>query len=265
MLRGASAEARDALDDRLDQASGDLAAVGEELFGAAALLRDQVPVRRILTDASIEPDAKAGLAENLFGDAVGAQTLELLQEAVRRRWSRPADLADVVERLGVVALVRSAGSEGERISDELFAVRQLVDEQDDLRSSLSDPSRSPADKRQLLEGLLEGKVQQATALLVGQAVTGAHGAVDQALEELQHLAAEAQHEKLASVHTARELEDRERDRLAEALGRQYGTTVHVQVVVDPDLLGGLRVQIGDDVIDGSVATRLDEARRRLVG
>jgi F-type H+-transporting ATPase subunit delta len=54
-------------------------------------------------------------------------------------------------------------------------------------------------------------------------------------------------------------------RLADVLGRQYHTTVHLNVVVDPEVLGGVRVEIGDDVIDGTIASRLDDARRRVAG
>ncbi len=265
MLRRASAEAQNDLVAALEGVSGDTTSVGEELFGAAALLRNEAAVRRITTDASIEADAKAALIRDLFGNAVGSDTLDLLQDAVRRRWTSGHDLGDVIERLGIFAVVRSAGDGGERISDELFSVRQLVDSHDDLRSALSDPARSAADKRALLDRLLDGKVQRATSLLVGQAVSGSHGAIDRALEDFQHLAAEAKNEKIATVRTAHELDDDERDRLAQALSRQYDSTVHLQVVVDPELLGGLRVEIGDDVIDGSLSGRLEEAQRRLAG
>jgi F-type H+-transporting ATPase subunit delta len=265
MLRAASADAQAALAEKLAQVSSDTASVGEELFGVASVLRNEASLRRVVTDASIEGDAKVGLVGNVFAKAVGETTLDLLEEAVRRRWTVGRDLADVLEQLGVVALVRSAGDEGERISDELFSVRQLVDSNHDLRSALSDPARTVADKSGLLNHLLEGKVQPATLLLVGQAVNGAHGAVDGALVAFQHLAAEARDELLALVLTARELDDGERDRLVKALSRQYGTTVHLQVVVDPGVVGGLRVEIGDDVIDGSVSGRLEDAQRKLVG
>jgi F-type H+-transporting ATPase subunit delta len=265
MLRAASADAHAALAEKLTQLTGDTASVGEDLFGVASVLRREPSLRRIITDASIEGDAKVGLVGSVFGKAVGESTLDLLEEAVRRRWTVTRDLADVVEQLGVVALVRSAGDDGERVSDELFAVRQLVDSNDDLRSALSDPARTVADKSGLLNRLLDGKVQSATLLLVGQAVSGAHGAVDGALEDFQHLAAEARDELLAKVVIARELDDSERDRLVDALSKQYGTTVHLQVVVDPDVVGGLRVEIGDDVIDGTVSGRLEDAQRKLVG
>jgi F-type H+-transporting ATPase subunit delta len=265
MLRGASAEAKQELSSRLEGISGDVTTLGEELFGVAAVLREQAAVRRIATDAAIDGKAKGGLMESVFGNAVGADTLDVLKDAVTRRWTRPRDLADVLEYLGVLATVRSAGDEGGRISDELFAVRQTVDSQADLRSALSDPSRSVADKRALLDQLFDGKVQKAALLLVGQALSGSHGAIDRGLEEFQHIAAEANHEKIATVRTARELPDNVRDRLTQALSEQYATSVHLQVVVDPDVVGGLRVEIGHDVIDGTVASKLYDAKRKLAG
>jgi F-type H+-transporting ATPase subunit delta len=265
MLRGASAEAKEELSSRLEGMSGDLATIGEELFAVAAVLRSEATVRRIATDASIEGAAKAGLMDNLFGNTLGSDSLELVKDAVKRRWTRPRDLADVIEYLGVLATVRSAGDEGGRISDELFEVRRAVDAHAELRSALSDPARATADKSGLLDQLLESKVQKATLLLVGQAMTGSHGNVDKGLAEFQHIAAEAKNEKIATVHTARALADNERDRLTQALSRQYDTSVHLQVVVDPDVVGGLRVEIGDDVIDGTVASKLDDVQRKLAG
>ena len=265
MLRGASAEAKQELGSRLESLSGDAATTGEELFAVAAVLRSEAAVRRIATDASIEGDAKAGLMENIFGTNLGAGTLDLVKDAVRHRWTVSRDLADVLEYLGVLATVRSADGSGGRISDDLFEVRRAVDGNADLRSALSDPARSVADKRQLLEQLLQGKVQPAALLLVGQAVSGSHGSIDRGLQEFQHIAAEAQGEKIATVRTARELADHERDRLRQALSEQYATSVHLQVVVDPDVVGGLRVEIGDDVIDGTVASKLDDAQRKLAG
>jgi F-type H+-transporting ATPase subunit delta len=265
MLRGASAEARDDLVSRLEGLSGDSATLGEELFAIAAVLRSEAAVRRIATDASIEGEAKAGLMGNVFGNALGSDAVDLVKDAVTRRWTVPRDLADVIEFLGVLATVRSAGDGGGRISDELFEVRRTVDGHDDLRSALSDPARTADDKRGLLAQLFEGKVKPATLVLVGQAVGGSHGSVDRGLEEFQHVAAEAKNEKIATVHTARSLADAEVERLTQALSQQYATSVHLQVVVDPDVVGGLRVEIGDDVIDGTVSSKLEDAQRKLAG
>ena len=86
-----------------------------------------------------------------------------------------------------------------------------------------------------------------------------------ALTAYQKIAAEVRGEGVATVRVARPLADADRERLADALARTYGRDVHLNVIVDPDVLGGIRVEIGDDVIDGTVSSRLDDAGRRLAG
>ena len=267
MVRGASAEALVDLRERVGSTRtlADAATLGEELFGVARVLRNEAALRRVMTDSAVEDEAKVGLVENVFGSALGATSVELLKEAVQRRWTFSRDLADVLEHLGVLALVHSAGRDGGRVSDELFAVRQLVDSSPELRTTLSDPTRSVQDRTGLLTGLLGDQTLPATNTLVEQAVSGADTTVDASLRGYQDIAAGARGERVATVHTARELSKDDEQRLATALGKQYDTTVHLHVVVEPDLVGGLRVEIGDDVIDGSVANRLDDARRRIAG
>jgi len=265
MLRGGSAEAQADLVSELEGSGADGAKLGEELFGVATLLRAEPALRRIATDASIEADAKAGLAADVFGDAVGEVALGLVTSAVRHRWTASRDLADVLEHLGVLASVRSAGDDGSKISDELFEVRRVVDKAPGLRTALSDPARSVSDKSELLRTLFGEKLLPATMLLVEQAAAGRHGAIDGALELFQHTAAHSIGQKIATVYAARELSDDEHSRLANALGAQYDTTVHLLVVQDPEIVGGIRVEIGDDVIDGTVASKLEDAQRKLAG
>ncbi len=265
MLRGASVEAQAELTSELESSSGDAEKLGEQLFGVAAVLRSEPALRRIVTDASVESQAKASVAGDVFGNAVSETALKLLKSAVQRRWTVSHDLADVIEELGVIAAVRSAGDDGSQISDELFEVRRVVDQAPGLRTALSDPSRSASDKSGLLRTLFGAKLLPATMLLVEQAAAGTHGAIDQAIEDFQHSAARAIGEKIATVHAARELSDDELSRLAKALGAQYDTSVHLLVVQDPEIVGGIRVEIGDDVIDGTVASKLEDAQRKLAG
>ena len=151
------------------------------------------------------------------------------------------------------------------MGDELFAVRRTIDSHPELRSTLSDLTRSAADRTGLLAGLLAGKVETATETLVAQAVSRGRGSIDAALDEYLEVSAEALEETVVTVHTASDLSEADQQRLSEALGKQYSTTVQLHVVVDPALIGGLKVEIGDDVIDGTVSSRLDDARRRLAG
>lgn len=267
-FRGASADAFGELSSSLRPAitgAGDAAAIGQELFSVAQVLRSEPALRRIATDQSVEDAAKRGLVEQLFADRVSGPVLQLLGSAVGRRWTRTRDLADALESLGVEAVVRSATADAARLSDELFAFGEVIGSNPELRDALSDPVRSIEDKRTLVQQLLTGKALPATAALVSQALAGSYRTVGVALQAYQQVAADVHGENVATVRVAHPLADGERQRLGEALARQYGRDVHLNVVVDPDVIGGIKVEIGDDVIDGTVASRLDEARRNLAG
>ena len=263
-LRGASADASAELRQRLDGVS-DVARVGDELFGVAALLRDEPSLRRVATDASLRGDAKADLIRGILDGKVSGETLDLVADAVSKRWTATRDLADVLENLGVVAVVKSAGSEASRLDDELFSVAQIVNDNHDLRSALSDPARSQADKGALVKSLLEGKALPATVRLAEQSVVGSYRTPALALEAFGKIAADVHGESVATVTVAKELSEADQQRLGDALSRQYGRPIHLNVVIDPAVLGGIRVDIGDDVIDGAVSSRLDDAHRKLAG
>ena len=267
MLRGASAEALAELGQQAarTQTLDEAATLGNQLFGVAAVVRRDVALRRALTDSSVEGEARSGLARAVFGKALDEPALTLVADASSRRWIAAGDLAEALEQVAVAATVRSAGAKGKQVGDELFAVLRLIDQNPALRGALADQSRTVEDRSGLLLGLLEGKTLPATAVLVGQAVSRQRGAVETALQEYLDLAAAALEEAVATVHTARELTADEQQRLAASLGKQYGKDVQLHVVVDPELIGGLRVEIGDDVIDGTVSNRIDEARRRMAG
>lgn len=267
-LRGASAEALAALTERLDAEIGSsqaAAALGDELFEVSTLFRSEAGLRRFATDVSLPAEAKQGMVQQVFAGRVGDSARDLLTDAVARRWTLSRDLADVLERLSEIAAVRSAGAEAGRLTDELFELSGIVDGNPQLRSALSDPARSTADKAALLDTLLDGKALPATVTLAKQALAGTYHTMTAALATYRRIAAEVQDEAVATVRVARPLSAADQTRLAEILGRQYDTTVHLNVVVDPDVLGGIRVEIGDEIIDGTIASRLDDARRRLVG
>ena len=264
MMRGASADAYAATAGAL-RGAGDAGAVGRELFGVADLLRAEPALRRVATDASIDSDAKAELFRQVLSGKVSDHTLAVVTTAVTQRWTASRDLADALERLGVVSIAQSAGADADRLEDELFAFAQLVQDNPELRDALSDPARSRDDKSRLVADLLGDKVLPATLALVQQSLSGSYRTVGAALAEYQKIAAEVRGQRVATVRVARPLTDADRRRLADALARTYGRAIHLNVVVDPEVIGGVRVESGDHVIDGTVASRLDEARRRLAG
>jgi F-type H+-transporting ATPase subunit delta len=267
-LRGASAEALDELARQLDEMIGGVrqaATLGEELFTVSRLFRNEAGLRRFATDAALPADAKRGMVQQVFGDRLDERTLALLTEAAGRRWTRSRDLPDVLERLSEVAVVRSAGAKSGTVADQLFELSRIVDGNPQLRDALSDPARSVEDKSALLDSLLDGKVEAATLTLAKQGLAGTYRTMTAALATYRVVAAETQGAIVATVRVARPLSAADLRRLGEILDTQYDATVHLNTVVDPDVLGGVRVEIGDQVIDGTISGRLDDARRRLAG
>ncbi|QBX56506.1 F0F1 ATP synthase subunit delta [Nocardioides seonyuensis] len=267
-MRGASADALADLTSILVGKLGggaDASRIGDDLFTVSSLLRSEAALRRVVTDVSVDAPAKKNLVTGLLAGKVDEVSLDLVGEAVSRRWTVSRDLADALETLSEVAVVRSAGTESGRLADELFAFGQAVNDNPGLRDALSDPSRSVEDKSALVRGLLEGKALPATITLATQSLAGTYRTVAAALATYQQVAAEVHGERVATVRVAHPLAEADRQRLADALSRQYGRPIQLNVVIDPEVIGGLRVEIGDDVIDGTVETRLADARRKLAG
>ena len=256
------------LTGRLDDVIGGVrqaADLGDELFTVSRLFRTEAALRRFATDASLPAEAKQGMVQQVFKDRLDERTLDLLTEAAGRRWTRARDLPDVLERLSEIAVIRSAGAKSGQVSDEVFQLSRIVDGNPQLRDALSDPARSLDDKAALLDSLLDDKALPATVTLAKQALTGTYHTMTAALATYRVVAAESQGEAVATVRVARTLSAADQRRLGEILNQQYDTTVRLNVIIDPDVIGGIRVEIGDQVIDGTISGRLDDARRRLAG
>lgn len=269
-LRGASAKSQDAVVERTVATVGSGAdgnRLADQLFAVAELLLAEPGLRRVLTDQSVDGEAKAGLVRQMFASQLDPVTVELVGEGARLRWVGPRDLGYAFEHAGIVALVDAAdrAGEGDRLEQELFQLGELVKHTPDLRDALSDPARSGADKRTLLRELLGDRVAPGALRLAELATGGSHRTVGVALEQYQKVAAAHRKRLVALVRVARPLNDEQAARLADVLRRQYDRPVHLNTVVDPGVIGGVRIEIGDDVIDGTIASRIDDARRRLAG
>jgi len=187
---------------------------------------------------------------------------------VSSRWSRGADLIDAIEALARSAVLAIAERDGvlEEVEDELFRFARLLAAEPRLRDLLADVTQPVDGRLRLLDGLLSEKVQPATLQLVGQVVRLPRGrGLDALVGRLAELAAERRGRSVALVTAAAPLTAEQERRLTEDLSRIYGRSIDVQVELDPDLLGGLVIRVGDEVIDGSVAARLAEARQQLAG
>jgi len=236
---------------------------GDELLAVVGVLDREPGLRRMLSDPSRSADAKAGLAEAVLGGKVSAAALDVVTGLARSRWSA---LADAAEQLAVLAVVEGAEDEGtlDELEDELFRFGRIVDAEPDLRVALSSPFVDPERKQQLLDTLLAGKVTPPALRLITEAAFHPRGrSLDKSLDEYAGLAAQRRERLVAEVHVAAELTEEQRSRLAAALAAAYGHDVHLNVVLDPEVIGGMSVRIADEFIDGSLATRLAALRRRL--
>jgi len=271
-MQGVSRESLATVRDRLDQiladAGVDPEALADDLFGVVRLLDAQPVLRRVLTDPATSAERKAGLVRQLFDGKVGETTIDVLVELAGVRWSAPRDLADATEELAVqsgMAVAERAGQLDE-LEDELFRFGRIVAAYPQLRGALADPVLPEDNKRQLLRGLLQDRAKPATLRLVEQVVVRPRGrSLETALEGYAQLVATLRQRSIAVVRVAIALTDEERDRLAAALRRLYGRDIQLNVEVDPEVIGGMTIQIGHEVIDGTVITRLEQARSRLAG
>jgi F-type H+-transporting ATPase subunit delta len=268
-VRGSSRASLALAKERLTQTlagDADPGQLGDELFAVTGLLDSEAGLRRMLADPTREAQAKTGLVRRLLGGRIGAPALDLVSGLVAERWSEPADLADACEQLAALAIVEVAERDGslDDVEDELFRFGRVVNAEPELRAALSNPF-FPADrKRGLLDALLGGKVTGTTMRLVTQAAVQPRGrTLDASLDEFAHLAAERRERLVAEVHVAIALTAEQRRRLGTALAAAYGHDVHLNVVLDPQVIGGISVQIAGEIIDGSTASRLAELRRRL--
>ena len=268
-MRGASRASLADARERLAAALGDGAdagQLGDELFWLAVLLDGEAGLRRMLSDPSREAEAKAGLVEALLAGKISAAALEQATGLVSGHWSAPGDLADAAEQLAVLAIAAEAENAGalDELEDELFRFGRVVNAQPDLRAGLSSPFIAAEHKEQLLDALLAGKVTPPALRLISQAALHPRGRnLEASLAEYARLVAERRERLVAEVHVATELSVDQRSRLAAALAAAYGHDVHLNVVLDPLVMGGMSVRIGDELIDGSMASRLAELRRRL--
>ena len=271
-LRAASREALAVLSTEFDDVAGHLRSPGlttlaDELGSVVTLLINEPALTKHLAEPTDDPTAKVRLVDRLVSDKVGEHAAKLLRTAVSQRWSTESDLVDGVEHMARLALLKRAEVEGkvDEVEDQLFRFGRLLDAEPRLSAALSDYT-TPADGRiALLDKVVEGSgIDGTAAALLSQTIGHLRGErADEAVLDLAELAVARRGELVAHVVAAAELTDAQRTRLTEVLSRIYGHPVSIQLHVDPEVLGDLSITVGDEVIDGSIASRLSAAQTQL--
>jgi F-type H+-transporting ATPase subunit delta len=245
-----------------------LAGVADDLLGVAALLEGQPGLRRALTDPSRSGEDRAELLDGLLNNRVTDDARSLLRVLVAGRWSSSIELLNAVERLGVEALLASADAAGEliEVEDELFRFGQVVDGNLDVAAVLGSSTTPVEQRSRLVHLLLDGKARPVTIRLVEVALRGFGGrSFGAGLTRLIELAANRREREVAYVTVAKAMSEEQQRLLSEQLSAIYGRTVDLKISVAPEILGGLRVRVGDDLYDATILRHLAEARAGLVG
>ncbi|WP_323958761.1 F0F1 ATP synthase subunit delta [Arthrobacter sp. JZ12] len=260
------AEARHELEPRLRTASLTLA---EELFGVLDALDSNAGLRRALTDPNRAAEDKVALATSLFSGRISPEAAEIVRGLVAGRWAKPRDLGDALESLAATVAIAVAENRGqgvlglEGLENDLFSFLSVVESSHDVQRALSEPQADGAAKSALALRLVPTAGEEAR-LLIRQAVLSPRGLKPSALvQRFIELVALRQERWIANVSVTRPLSDEQFVRLQAGLNRLYGRDLKVNVSVDPSLVGGVRVKVGDEVVDATAVARLAELRRKM--
>ncbi len=245
-----------------------LGALGSDLAGVGGLLGREPSLRRTLSEATTDVEHRAALMSRLLSGKVGQPAAAIVDFVVRQSWASGRDLAGAMVRLGRTAMFLRAERSGEldEVEDQLFRFGRILDAAPSLSVILDDPTTQGEARASLVGRLLAGRAHPLTADLLEQlARDPGHRSFSHGVGEIVTQAAERKDKIVATVQAATPLSIEQTSRLTAALAKIYGRAVSVHVLVEPALGGGIRVRVGDEVIDGSVAGRLDELRRRMAG
>jgi F-type H+-transporting ATPase subunit delta len=237
--------------------------LGEQLLAAARSVASSNPLIAVLSDHGVPAEQRSALAQKAVGASLSAQARTLLGVVAGSRWSSSADLVGAIEDLGFRALAAPRAADG--LESELFTVRQAITSDGPLELALGGQSTPVAVRLALVDTLLRD-ANPATRAIVRHIVQLPRGRKPvEALDRARDLVAEARGELLAVVETARPLTAQQSAALAARLEAGYGRKIALNEVLEPALVAGVRITVGDDVIDGTVRARLDDLRLQLAG
>ena len=238
-----------------------------DLFTVLTVLSSSVGLRRALTDNSRDTASKTQLITDLFGKNIGDATKALVTQAAGLRWSNPSEIADAIENLAVESASAAAdkSNELEQLENQLFDFAQVLIANPDFRQALNTTADSDEGKVSLVESVVNGKYAASTINLLKKVVLLRRGRnIDATLATYAHYVSNSRNRLVAHIKTAVELSPTQKSSLIAALTKQMGREVHVNIEIDPKVLGGISIRYADDVIDGTVVNRLAEASRALV-
>lgn len=261
----AATEARISELDRTVDALKPTLSLAEELFGIADVLAEQAALRNALADSTTADDSRRAMAAALFGGKLSDTAASIIGEAAALRWGTGSRLTEAINRQGLRVLFGTAqvAKSLDQVESELFHVNRSVAADNELRQALDNRNAPLTARLTLLSDLLSTKADPVTLALAQRAVVASQRSFEVTTEEYLRLAAAIRERAIATVTVAQPLTAAQTKKLREILVRKLNREVNLQIVIDPSVLGGARVKVGDEVIEGTVAARLAAAQQQL--
>jgi len=245
-------------------AAKDALSAGTELFEAARVIGGSAQLRSLLADPSAAANDKASVIGQVFS-GIGTPARTLLSEIVASRWSSQDDLLAGIEEVGIRA-VASSSAKGADLEAELFSFGAAVSSDPGLELAVGSKLGSASAKSELVTKLLAKKASPQTLAIIDHLVQQPRGRrIGELVRTAAALVADEAGLSVATVITAAPISAAQLERLRAGLAKSYGRDLKLNQVIDPSIIGGIRVSVGDDVIDGSVATRINDLRLQLAG
>lgn len=265
--RIADRESRDSLAPKLRDTREDAWRIGNELFTITKVLDDSIQLERALTDPSRPVADKVAVLTELLGDNVHPMTMEIMTDLVSRHWSRARDIANAVEDFGVDAMMYYADATGAtlQVSIELSELHSALLNLPVVRAKLYDYQATSEARVKLFREVFSGKTLNKVTMRLAEHAT-CNLRRRRYLETIQWLINKfSRHmgESMVTVTTATPLKKEQIERLVEVYSAKVGRQVHINSVVDPTVLGGMRIQVGDEVTDNTVVAQLQNLHRKV--
>lgn len=258
---------RDSLAPKLRATAEDAWRIGNELFSVTNVLDRNIRLERALADPSRPVEDKVALLNKLVGDQAHEMTMEILTDLVGRRWSRVSDIANAVEDFGVDGMMYYADATDAtlQVSIELAELHSALLNLPVIRSGLSS-DHAPAEARiKLLYALVGNKdLNKVTMRLAEHAACNPRNRrYLSTIHWLINKFSRHMGESMVTVTTAAPLNQEQVDKLIAVYSKKLGRPVHINSNVDPTVIGGMRIEIGDEVTDNTVVAQLQQLQRRV--
>lgn len=258
---------RDSLAPKLRASGEDAWRIGNELFTITSALDHNIQLERALTDPSRPVEDKVAVVKTLIGDQAHPLVMEIMSDLVSRRWSRVSDIANAVEDFGVDGMMYYADYTNTtlQVSIELAELHSALLNLPVVRTKLYDATVSSEARVKLLYSLIgDADFTKVTKRLAEHATCNLRNRrYLQTIQWLINKFSRHMGESMVTVTTATPLSKEQVEKLIAIYSAKTGHPVHINSVVDPTVMGGMRIQVGDEVTDNTVIAQLQHLQRTV--